>query len=109
MVSETEQSPGRPLDGWDWAAILSVAGFVLSTAGRFIPTDTQGERSTRDAVATTGPMLSGVASMVSLLAAPPLCPECKRQGRTSRMQTSETESVSCLDCGYISPAGQLAQ
>lgn len=108
-MGATEQSPGRPLDGWDWAAILSVAGFVLSTAGHFIPANTQDERSSREAATTAGQMLSGVASMVSLLAAPPLCPDCKSRGRTSRMRTDATASVSCPICGYAPPVVQIAQ
>lgn len=96
----TEENPGRALDTWDWAAILGVAGFVLSTVGHFVPVDTEDERTTRATVATATQMISGVAALVSLLARPPLCPPCERQGHTSRMQTTDGGVMICPSCGY---------
>ena len=88
----------RPMDGWDWAAILSVAAFALSTAGHLVPADTRKGRERRSELAATGQIVSGIATLVSVLAPPPECPACSR----SRMEASGTGFV-CPSCGYHQP------
>ena len=104
MTQQLDGAPARPMDGWDWAAILSVAGFALSSMGHLLPADTTRARETRSALAGTGQIVSGIATLVSVLGAPPVCPRCSQ----SRLATTDT-GLGCPSCGYQAPSETFSQ
>lgn len=104
MTQQVDAAPTRPMDGWDWAAILSVAGFALSSVGRLLPADTARARETRSALAGTGQIVSGIATLVSVLGAPSVCPRCGQ----SRLAATDT-GLGCRSCGYQAPSETFPQ